>query len=122
MKPIEECPVCHVPVRWILHDGANSYDYDCSNKECPIQFNELVRYPNVPGPFDLKKDGSLLVYSFNLNEIHIKVIKKRLAIYPKGTGKFFIVMNQSESPWQDLLPWHDLKLLKNKIKIWITFS
>lgn len=115
MKPIEECPVCHVPVRWVLHDGLNSYD--CSNKKCPIEFTEQVWFPDGKNDYQLK-EGEMRTYSFDLDGFYITVNRKNFYIERRDNlGDNPIIL---ENPGK--LPWDDLELLKNKIKIWVTFS
>lgn len=124
MKPLENCPYCHVPVTWILHDGLNSYD--CTNKPCPIKFTERVWFPKEINNPELK-EGILHHYSFDVGKHHIVVdyydyFKAKLIInpsYPMG-----LPIKTKKSVMMDLptLDWSNLSKLEEKIKTWITFS
>lgn len=69
-QPIDNCPVCEIPVRWVLHDGLNSYD--CSNKACPITFSERIWFPKNTKDFAFKAGhGVLHYYSFDVGKYHL---------------------------------------------------
>jgi hypothetical protein len=123
-QPISDCPVCKVPVKWILHDGLNSYD--CSNKQCPIEFTERVYFPSETQDFDFDSGhGELHYYNFRIGKYPVAVDCRdelpKIILYPnypfgdlKG-GSIII-----EQPLD--VNWDDLELLEQKIRTWIVFS
>jgi hypothetical protein len=124
MKPLESCPYCNCLVRWILHDGLNSYD--CRHKSCPIKFTERVWFPaNISNP--QLKDGVLAYYSFDVGKYHIVMDYSgphkdpRMIINPSYT-----LGNPAADEIKPLdvveIDWSDLSKLEDKIKTWVTFS
>lgn len=123
-QPLENCPVCQVPVKWILHDDLNSYD--CSNEECPIKFTERVGFLKDTTDFDFKSGhGELFYYSFQVGDYPVVIyfggLVPKIMIYPTyakgGLADASIIINQPVE-----INWQDLELLKHRIRTWITFS
>lgn len=118
--PIENCPVCQIPVKWILYDGMNSYD--CANSFCPIKFTERVQFPVGTKDFNFKNEnGNLIYYSFTIDTIPVIVNSNSIFIYPKyqfgnPIGGSIVINERTEFNWSNLLN------LKKKIKLWITLS
>lgn len=118
MKPFEKCPVCQVEVRWIFYDGENTYD--CSNKECPINFSEKILFSKDENNnnFDLT-NGTLIYYHFDIDNFFVYVSSKFNVISVKRQG-----MSMSTAiniPIFDI-NWKNLELLKYKIKTIANFS
>lgn len=114
MKPIKNCPLCAVAIRWILYDGANTYD--CSNKNCPIRFNEAISFRKDETDFDLN-NGLWLNYHAYVDDFHLvgDCSNNRLCLYLNGTLATIVK--------GVLIPdFSDLEQLKKKIRIWILFS
>jgi hypothetical protein len=117
VKPFEQCPVCQVPVKWVLHDDAN--DYDCRNKQCPIHFSEYVHFPKDTKTFDLK-NGTLLHFRFSLGNMRLVYGNVSIIVYTQDE------FNISKGPGAVIpsfpIDWHNLELMKQKVKTLITFS
>lgn len=128
MRPLDNCPVCNVPVKWALHDGLNSYDCGKGLKQCPIHFSERIHFPEGSPTFDLI-NGVLYYYSFEIGGHHIvhefyTKIKStpRLIINPEyHLGYPTAVYNSIVIHISDI-DWSDLSRLERKIKTWILFS
>lgn len=121
MKPFKRCPVCQVPVRWVLHDGGN--DYDCSNKDCPICFSEYVWFKKNETNFDLE-NGLLFHYRFKLDKYNVSVHYKE---FNEEVASFIRINLIADAEKRVYLPpfsidWHNLELLKQKIKTLLIFS
>lgn len=129
--PLDNCPHCQVPVRWVLHDGTNAYD--CSNRQCPIKFTERVWFPEDTEDFDFKAGhGVLFYYGFTVGALHAVIDYGGDGHSPQRTTSRLIF--NPEYRYGDLrggeiiieeapnLNWADLQALEEKLRTWVVFS
>lgn len=120
MKPIDNCPVCQAPVRWVLYDGFHFYD--CSNQECPITFSECVWFSPKTTNFGFKTgEGVLKYFLFKISGISVVSTDDLVIINPYyQLGSIASGEIEIDQPFD--FSWNNLELLERKIKTLITFS